>query len=58
MVKALSSNAWGVGLIPVEELRSQMPGDQKKTKTERKRSSVVTNSIKTLKMAHIKKKRL
>ena len=53
MVKALSSNARGVGLIPVGELGSQMPGDQK-TKTEKNRSNVVTNSINTLKMAHIK----
>ena len=38
----------------VEELRSDIPGSQK-TKTE-KRSSIVTNLVKTLKMAHIKKK--
>ena len=37
----------------VRELRSHMPRGQK-TKTEN-RSNVVTNSIKTLKMAHIKK---
>ena len=39
----------------VEELRSHIPGSQK-TKTE-KRSSIVTNLVKTLKMAHIKKKK-
>ena len=28
----------------------------KKTKTQKNRSNIVTNSIKTLKMAHVKKK--
>ena len=39
----------------VEELRSYMPQDQKAKR--RNRSNIVTNSIKTLKMAYIKKKK-
>ena len=42
------------GCVPLAgELRSHMPPGQK-TKTEN-RNSIVTNSIKTLKMVHIKK---
>ena len=40
-------------MIPVGELGSHVPHGQK-TKTEN-RSNIVTNSIKTLKMVHIKK---
>ena len=40
----------------VQELRSHMPHSQK-TETEN-RSNVVTNSIKTLKLVHIKKENL
>ena len=47
------SNSRGTGLTLVRELRSHMPHGPK-TKTEN-RSNVVTNSIKTLKMVHIKK---
>jgi len=48
----LPRNSGGVGLIG--ELRSHMPHGQK-TKTYN-RSNIVTNSVKTLKMVHIKKK--
>ena len=42
----------------VEELTSHMPlGQKTKTKTQN-RSNIVTNSIKTLTMVHIKKKNL
>ena len=51
LVMNLPRNSGGVGLIG--ELRSHMPHGQK-TKTYN-RSNIVTNSVKTLKMVHIKK---
>ena len=54
MVKTLSSNAGVQVRSLVWELRSYMPHGQK-TKAEN-RSNIVTNSIKTSKMAHIQKK--
>ena len=53
VVKTSPSNAGGEGSIHGRELRSHMPRGQK-TKTEN-RSNLVTDSIKTLKMVHIKK---
>ena len=53
VVKTSPSNAGGEGSIPGRELRSHMPQGQK-TKTQN-RSNLVTDSVKTLKMVHIKK---
>ena len=53
VVKTLPSNKGGTGSISSGGLRSHMPHSQK-TKTQN-RSNIVTNSIKTLKMVHIKK---
>ena len=55
VVKTSPSNAGGEGQIPGRELRSHMPQGQK-TKTQN-RSNLVTDSIKTLKMVYIKKKK-
>ena len=47
----------GVQVRPlVGELRSHMPRGQKIQNIKKPRSNIVTNSIKTLKMVHIKKK--
>ena len=51
--RAISPSNAG-GSIPVRELRSHMPQGQK-TKTWN-RSNIITNSIRSFKMAHIKKK--
>ena len=59
MVKTLTSNAGGAGLIPglgAKILHALQP--KKKKKNINNRSSIVTNSIKTLKMVYIKKKSL
>ena len=53
VVKTLPSKAGGEGSTPGRELRSYMPQGQK-TKTQN-RSNLVTDSVKTLKMVHIKK---
>ena len=53
VVKTSPSNAGGEGSIPGRELRSHMSQGQK-TKTQN-RSNLVTDSVKTLKMVHIKK---
>ena len=50
MIRVLSSNAGGMGLIPGWELRPYMPQGQK-PKTSNG-SNIVTNSTKTLKMVH------
>ena len=43
--------------FPGQELRSYMPhGQISKAKKKKKKDAVVTNSVKTLKMAHIKNK--
>ena len=51
-VKTLPSNAEDAGSL-VRELRSHVPCSQKIIPN---RNSIITNSIKTLKMGHIKKK--
>ena len=56
MVNTSPSNAGGVGSIPGQKADSTCLA-AKKTKTEN-RSNVVTNSIRALKMVHIKKKRI
>ena len=53
VVKTSSSNAEVAGSIPGQGLRFHMPHSQN-TKTEN-RSSIITSSIKTFKMIHIKK---
>ena len=50
-VKTLPSNAEDAGSL-VRELRSHMPRSQKIPN----RNNIITNSIKTLKMGHIKNK--
>ena len=57
MVKTWTSDGAGVGSIPGGELRSHMPHSQKTHthKNHKNRSDIVTHSIKTLKMVHIKK---
>ena len=59
-VKMFPSNAGRMGSTPVREVRSLMPRGQKKKKKKKNpqkqtRSNIVTNSIKTLKMVHMKK---
>ena len=54
MLKTLPSNARGVGLIPNWKARIPMPRGQKSKTLNR--SNIVTSLIKTLKIAHIKKK--
>ena len=49
MVRALPSNVEGEGLIPGWEAKIQK-------KKKNNRSNIVTNSIKTLQMVHIKKR--
>ena len=68
MVETLSSSVGGAGSIPgrgVRELGSHMPCGQKKHKKTKKhtkawnRSNVVAaNSMKTLEMVHVQKKKL
>ena len=61
VVKTSPSNAgdkgsvcgWGAKISAVGELRSHMPYGQKKKQNMNNRNSIVTNSIKTLKMVHI-----
>ena len=53
VMKTSPSNEGGTGSTPGQELRSHMPHGQK-SKTQN-RNTVVTHSIKTLKMIHIKK---
>ena len=47
--------AWVLSLA--EDLRPYMPCSQRTKTLKKKRSNIVTNSIKTLKMVHIKRKR-
>ena len=54
--KALLSSAEGVGLIPGQRMRPHMPLSQR-TKNVKNRSSVAKDSIKTLKMVHLSKKK-
>ena len=54
MFKTLPSNAGAMGSIPGQG--AKMPFRQKKKTNTQNRSNIVTNSIKTLKMVHIKKK--
>ena len=55
-VKTSPSNAEGVGFIPDWGAKIHMPHGQKtKKKKKKRRNNFVTNSIKTLKMVHIKK---
>ena len=54
VVKTSPSNAGGAGSSPGSGAETHMPRGQK-NKTEN-RNSIVTNSIKTFKMVHIKKK--
>ena len=51
-VKTLPSNAGGVGSIPGQE--AKIPGTRGQKNKTQNRSSVATDSIKTLKTAHIK----
>ena len=53
MLEISPSNARNVGSILVGELRSHMSQGQKK----QNRSNIVVNSIKTLRMGHISKKK-
>ena len=54
MVKTLPSRAGGAGSIPGRG--TKMPhASQPKNQNLKNRSNIVTNSIKTLKMVHIKK---
>ena len=56
VVKTLPSNAGGVSLTP--GLGAKIPhASGPKTQNIKKRSNIVTNSIKTLKTVHIKKKK-
>ena len=55
MIKISPSNVGSAGSSLVRELRSHIPPCQKKQNIN-DRSNTVTNSIKTLKMVHIKKK--
>ena len=57
MVKISRSNVGGAGSSLVRELRSHIPPCQKKQNIN-DRSNTVTNSAKTLKMIHIKKKKI
>ena len=54
VVKTSLSNAGGVGSIPGQE--AKIPHTLGPKKTKQKTEAVVTNSRKTLKMVHIKKK--
>ena len=56
VVKTLLSNVGDIILSLIRHIRSHMPWSQR-TKMQN-RSNIVTNSIKTLKMVHIKKKSL
>ena len=53
-VRTSPSNAWGADSVPGQKLRSHMPGAKQ---PKQNRSNTVTNSIKTFKMVHIKKKK-
>ena len=53
-VRTSLSNAWGADSVPGQKLRSHMPGAKQ---PKQNRSNTVTNSIKTFKMVHIKKKK-
>ena len=55
MVKTSPSNAGGVGLIPGQGAKIPTTCLSAK-KSKQNRNNTVTNSIKTLKMVHIKKK--
>ena len=56
VVKTLPSNAGGVGSIPGQG--AKIPHvSWSKNQSIKNRSNIVTNSIKTLKMVHIKKKK-
>jgi len=52
VVKTLPSDAGGMGSIPVQRVRSHVSCSQK---PKQKTNNIVTNSIKTFKMVHIKK---
>ena len=54
VVKTHASNAGGVGFILGPETKIPHDSQPKKTK-HKQQDNIVTNSIKTLKMAHIKK---
>ena len=55
VVKTLPSNAGGVGLIP--GLGTKIPNALRPKNQNLKQSNIVTNSIKTLRMVHIQKKK-
>ena len=52
MVKTSPSNAKGAGSIPGQRAKIPLPRNQNIN-----RNNIITNSIKTLKMVHIKKKK-
>ena len=55
-VKTSPSNAESAALIPGQGKKILQPcGQKKKTQNIKNRSNVITNSIKTFKMVHIKK---
>ena len=56
MVKILPSKAGGVSLIPGQGAKIP-PASQPKDQNINSSSNIVTNSLKTLKMVHIKKKK-
>ena len=57
VVKTLPSNAGGAGLIPGQGARIPYAW-QPKNQKRKNRSNIVTDSIKTVKAVHFKKKKL
>ena len=57
VVKIWPSNGGNTGSIPGQGAQIPHGSQSKKTKHENNRSNIVPNSIKTLKVVHIKKKK-
>ena len=55
MVETLPSRAEGAGLVPAQGAKILNASQPKNKHKKKKRNNTVTNSIKTLKMVHIKK---
>ena len=55
VVKTSPSNAGGAGSIPGQEFNIPHDVQVKNQNIEKKKSNIVTNSIKTLKVVHIQK---
>ena len=58
MAETLPSSTKDEGLIFPQTAKTHMPHSHKKKKNRLKQEDIVTNSIKTFKMAHIKKQSL